>query len=156
GGDLNFSRTFPGVIQATLNSERFRIRSDGKAIRDFLYVKDAARAYSVVAEGLAQRPELGGQAFNLSMAQKLPGVGCVGRGLGPMQREDLEPIIENSSRAEIQEQYMTCDKARETFGWAPDYGMDEALKETIEWYGDYFGLPTKINVERRAAAHASA
>ena len=45
GGDLNFSRTIPGVIQSTLNNEQFRIRSDGTCIRDFLYVKDAARAY---------------------------------------------------------------------------------------------------------------
>ncbi|MEP7262354.1 MAG: NAD-dependent epimerase/dehydratase family protein, partial [Usitatibacter sp.] len=40
GGDLNFSRLIPGVIQATLRGEKFMIRSDGKFVRDFLYVED--------------------------------------------------------------------------------------------------------------------
>ena len=53
GGDLNFSRLVPGVIQATVRGEPFLIRSDGKFVRDFLYVEDAAEAYLTVAEGLA-------------------------------------------------------------------------------------------------------
>jgi CDP-glucose 4,6-dehydratase len=72
-----------------------------------------------------------------------------------MQREDLEPIVENQARAEIQEQYMTCDKAHKAFGWQPEYGMDEALLETIDWYSDYFGIPAETGVVRGAAAHAS-
>ena len=42
GGDLNYSRLIPGVIAATLKGESFLIRSDGKFVRDFLYVEDAA------------------------------------------------------------------------------------------------------------------
>lgn len=154
GGDLNFSRTIPGVIESTLHGQQFRIRSDGTCIRDFLYVKDAARAYMTVAEGLARRPELSGQAFNFSMAVKLTVLDVVNHVLRLMQREDLEPIVENLARAEIQEQYMSCDKARRTFGWQPEYGMDEALRETIDWYVGYFGLPVTGRV-REAAAHAS-
>jgi len=156
GGDLNFSRTIPGVIQATLHDQQFRIRSDGTCIRDFLYVKDAARAYLTVAEGLAEHPELSGEAFNFSMAVKLTVVDTVNHVLRLMQRQDLETIIENQARAEIQEQYMTCDKACRTFGWEPEYGMDEALRETIEWYADYFGIPAASGVRREAvAAHAA-
>jgi CDP-glucose 4,6-dehydratase len=155
GGDLNFSRTIPGVIQSTLQGQQFRIRSDGTCIRDFLYVKDAARAYMTVAEGLARHPELSGEAFNFSMAVKLTVLDTVAYVLRLMQREDLEPIVENQARAEIQEQYMTCDKARQAFGWEPEYGMDEALRETIDWYSDYFGIPAATSVVRGAAAHAS-
>jgi CDP-glucose 4,6-dehydratase len=155
GGDLNFSRTIPGVIQSTLHGEQFRIRSDGTCIRDFLYVKDAARAYLTVAEGLARRPELAGQAFNFSMAEKLTVLDVVDHVLRLMERQDLKPIVENQARAEIQEQYMTCDKARQAFGWEPEYGMDEALRETIDWYAGYFGMPTETEVGRGAAAHAA-
>jgi CDP-glucose 4,6-dehydratase len=155
GGDLNFSRTIPGVIEATLHGRQFRIRSDGTCIRDFLYVKDAARAYMTVAEGLAQRPEMRGEAFNFSMAVKLTVLDVVNHVLRLMQRQDLEPIVENQARAEIQEQYMTCDKARQAFGWEPEYGMDEALKETIDWYAGHFDIPAEMSVGRGAAAHAS-
>src|ERR1700739_1712053 len=56
GGDLNFSRTIPGVIKATLAGARFVIRSDGKFVRDFLYVKDAAESYLTVGDNLAEDP----------------------------------------------------------------------------------------------------
>ena len=50
GGDLNFSRTIPGLIKAALAGEPFVIRSDGKFVRDFLYVKDAAECYLTSAK----------------------------------------------------------------------------------------------------------
>ncbi len=56
GGDLNFSRLIPGAIVATLKGENFLIRSDGKYVRDFLYVEDAAEAYIVLAERLRRNP----------------------------------------------------------------------------------------------------
>src|SRR5215831_17069172 len=117
GGDLNFDRTFPGIIQSTLLGQQFHIRSDGRCVRDFFYVKDAALAYMMVAEGLARRPDLAGEAFNFSMGVKLTVLECVDMVLRLMHREDLEPIIENRARAEIQEQYMSCVKARRVFGW---------------------------------------
>ena len=75
GGDLNFSRTIPGVIRATLKGERFVIRSDGKFVRDYLYVKDAANAYLRVAERLAVDPSLVGEAFNFGLGIQLTVLG---------------------------------------------------------------------------------
>jgi len=141
GGDLNFSRTIPGVIESTLHGRQFRIRSDGKSIRDFLYVKDAAQAYLTVAEALARRPDLSGEAFNFSLSARYTVLDIVRRVLGLMDRADLEPIVENRASAEIQEQYMDCSKARQILDWKPLYGMDEALRETINWYAGYFGIP---------------
>src|SRR5205807_5359732 len=67
GGDLNFNRTVPGVIQATLAGEPFLIRSDGKCIRDFLYVEDAVDAYLCLAEHAAKDESLNSEAFNFSL-----------------------------------------------------------------------------------------
>ncbi len=106
---------------------------------------------SLVAEGSARRPELAGQAFNFSMAVKLTVLDTVDYVLRLMQRQDLKPIVENQARAEIQEQYMTCDKARQAFGWEPEYGMDKALKETIDWYADYFGMPAETESRVRGS-----
>jgi CDP-glucose 4,6-dehydratase len=154
GGDLNFNRTIPGAIQATLLGQQFRIRSDGTCIRDFLYVKDAALAYLTAAEGLARHPELAGEAFNFSMAMKLSVLDVTGMILRLMHREDLEPIIENRARAEVQEQYMTCTKARQVFGWEPEYVMEQALLETIDWYASYFGVAVDRPAARGAVAAA--
>ena len=50
GGDLNWSRIVPGTIHSLLRSEPVVIRSDGKPLRDYLYVKDGVNAYLTVAE----------------------------------------------------------------------------------------------------------
>ena len=134
GGDLNFSRTIPGTIAATLRGERFIIRSDGQFIRDFLYVKDAAAAYQLLAEALASNPSLAGEAFNFSLEARLSVIDVVRQTLEIMGRTDLIPIIQNNASAEIREQYMECEKARRLLDWSPSYGMDTGLLETVDWY----------------------
>lgn len=138
GGDLNFSRTIPGVIQATLAGEPFVIRSDGKFIRDFLYVKDAAECYLTLgerlAEGSSDAPSISGEAFNFSLGLRLTVLDIVNMTLRIMDRTDLEPVIQNNASSEIREQYLDPTKAREQLGWSPQYGIEEALRETVAWY----------------------
>lgn len=139
GGDLNFSRTIPGLIRSTLRGERFVIRSDGRYVRDFLYVRDAAEAYLRLAELMGSRPELTGEAFNFSLEVPMTVLALVEKILGMMQRRDLEPVIQNTATAEIREQYLSAEKARRVLGWSPTYGLDRGLHETIVWYRKFFG-----------------
>ena len=134
GGDLNFSRLIPGAIRTTLRGDNFRIRSDGKFIRDFLYVEDAVEAYLCLAEHLAADPSLAGEAFNFGLGLRLTMLDLVDRILEIMGRPDLRPIVENIANNEIREQYMASDKAHQRLGWAPFYGMDEGLRRTAAWY----------------------
>jgi len=143
GGDLNFSRTIPGVIKATLENERFMIRSDGYFVRDFLYIKDAADAYLFLAQSLANGAPQG--AYNFSLEVRLTVLDCVNQVLQLMGRTELEPIILNQASSEIREQYMNCDKARTTLGWKPAFSMTAGLAETIEWYASFFDRQEAVN-----------
>ena len=134
GGDLNFSRLIPGVIAATLRGERFVIRSDGLYVRDFLYVEDAADAYLTLAERLATEPALAGEAFNFGLELRLTMLDLVNKVLQMMGRSDLQPEILDIAKAEIREQYLDADKARQRLQWAARIGMDEGLRRTIDWY----------------------
>jgi CDP-glucose 4,6-dehydratase len=151
GGDLNFSRTIPGLIRATLNDEPFVIRSDGKFIRDFLYVKDAAHAYLHLAEKLAAGAIKPGEAFNLSLEIRMTVLEVVELGLKLMGRTDLKPVIQNIASAEIREQTLSAAKARRELGWEPAYSMEKALQETIDWYRDFFSLSANADAPHRAA-----
>lgn len=152
GGDLNFSRMIPDLIRATLAGERFVIRSNGKFVRDFLYVKDAAGCYIRLAEELAANHNLYGEAFNFSLEIRKTVIEVVNEILGIMGRRDLEPMILNQAKSEIPEQYMDCDRARRALGWSPQYQFRPAIEETIEWYRAWLARPAR---GRQAAAAAS-
>jgi CDP-glucose 4,6-dehydratase len=138
GGDLNFSRTIPGVILATSRGERFRIRSDGSFVRDLLYVKDAVTAYMTLATALANDSSLVGEAFIFSSETRISVLQLVRQVLEVMGQPRLEPIIQNIATAEIREQYMDCEKSRRVIGWSPFYTLEQALRETVLWYRHYF------------------
>lgn len=148
GGDLNFSRLVPGVILATLRGERFLIRSDGKFVRDFLYVEDAAEAYITLAERLAEDAALAGEAFNFGLELRPTMLDLVEKVLGMMGRPDLLPVVQNIASAEIREQYLDAGKARTRLNWSASHGLDEGLRRTIDWYRDF--LAAEGNIERRA------
>jgi len=138
GGDLNFARVIPGLIQATLRGEPFVIRSDGQFIRDYLYVEDAADAYMCMAEYLADHPSSRGEAFNISMEARRTVLELVGSVLTLLDRNDLQPIIMNQASNEIRAQALSSDKARRVLGWTPNLTFDESLSRTIAWYQHYF------------------
>jgi CDP-glucose 4,6-dehydratase len=153
GGDLNFSRLIPGVIEATLRNQRFNIRSDGLFVRDFLYVEDAAEAYLCLAENLAQDRSVAGEAFNFGLGLRLTMLDLVKKILAMMQRTDLIPVVQNIASSEVREQYCDPSKAHVRLGWAPHCGMDEGLRRTIEWYRKFLG--TNAPAHAQAAAGAS-
>jgi len=143
GGDLNFSRLIPGAILATLKGENFLIRSDGKFVRDFLYVEDAADAYITLAERLAVDPALAGEAFNFGLELRPTMLELTEKILGMMGRSDLRPVVQNLASAEIREQYLDAGKARERLKWSARHGMDEGLRRTIDWYRKFLAEDNK-------------
>jgi CDP-glucose 4,6-dehydratase len=137
GGDLNFSRLIPGVIRATVRGEPFVIRSDGKFVRDFLYVEDAADAYVTLAEHLSADGKLAGEAFNFGLELRPTMLELTEKILGMMGRTDLRPVVQNVASGEIREQYLDASKARKLLAWSPRCGMDEGLRRTIDWYREF-------------------
>lgn len=136
GGDLNFNRIIPGTIRSVLLNERPIIRSDGKYIRDYFYVKDAAKAYVLLAEKMNNNG-ITGQAFNFGNDTHMTVLKITNEILLLMNRLDLEPIILNQAKGEIPKQYLSSKKARKMLGWKPLFSLREGLAETIEWYKSY-------------------
>jgi CDP-glucose 4,6-dehydratase len=133
GGDLNWSRIVPGTIRAFLQGEPPLIRSDGTYLRDYIYVKDAARGYLRLAEGLDD-PRVRGEAFNFGTESHVTVLDLV----HAIQRltgcEHIAPRILDRAQGEIREQYLSCAKAREMLGWKLQFTLEQGLAETIEWY----------------------
>ena len=132
GGDLNWSRIVPGTIRSLLRGERPSLRSDGTFRRDYIYVKDVARAYLLLGEH-ACRPDVRGEAFNFSDESPLAVLDIV-NAIRRLMGSDLEPEVRNVAQGEIRDQYLSAAKARDTLSWRATYDLDTALGETIAWY----------------------
>jgi CDP-glucose 4,6-dehydratase len=131
-GDLNFNRIVPGTIRSILQGKAPEIRSDGTPVREYFYVADAVDAYLTMAE---QYPaiNLPGDAYNFSSGEKYTALDLVQEIIAIMGT-DLKPQIKNTSRHEIQDQYLSIEKAAELLGWHPKFTLKDGLSETIAWY----------------------
>ena len=138
GGDLNWNRIVPGTIRSVLCGQNPILRSDGSFVRDYLYVEDGAAAYMLLAETLAEFPDLRGEAFNFSNEIQITVLDLVRKILALMNESNLEPDIRNDAHNEIRHQYLSAAKAQQKLGWEPLFELDEGLGKTIEWYKEYF------------------
>lgn len=133
GGDLNWSRIVPGTIRSFLLGERPIIRSDGSYVRDYIYVKDAARAYMRVVECLDDG-RVGGEAFNFSSEKPMTVLELVMVIQKLMDCTHIEPVIRNCAEGEIRSQYLSAAKARDILKWEPAFDLESGLCETMAWY----------------------
>jgi CDP-glucose 4,6-dehydratase len=139
-GDTNWERLVPGTIRAVLEGRRPEIRSDGTPTRDYLYVADGALAYVCLAEALTNDPTLAGEAFNFSNERPLDVLQfteLIQKAAGT----SLEPQVLATARHEIDDQWLSAEKARVRLRWSPRYEIEEALALSVAWYRAHLGLP---------------
>ncbi len=136
GGDLNWNRIIPGTIRSVHNGEPPVIRSDGKYIRDYFFVRDAVEGYLLQGEKTAE-PGVRGEAFNFSDERQADVLELVTLIIRLMGREDIEPRILDRVRGEIKHQYLDSAKARRVLGWKPLFTLEQGLEETIAWYREF-------------------
>jgi CDP-glucose 4,6-dehydratase len=135
-GDLNFNRIIPGTIQSVFQHRQPVIRSDGSPLRDYFYIRDGVEAYLLLAEKMENKNILG-EAFNFSTERPYSVLEIVQK-IITLMKSDLTPAILNQSTNEIKDQYLSAKKAKELLNWKSHYSLDCGLKETVEWYVDFF------------------
>ena len=133
GGDLNWNRIVPGTIRSLLRSERPIVRSDGKFIRDYVYVEDVADAYIRIAEA-TRDGRFHGHAWNASYNAPVDVLTLVKSLQSILGRQDLEPVILNEASNEIRRQYLDSTKIRRELGWKPTHDLRTALAKAVDWY----------------------
>lgn len=135
-GDFNFSRIVPDAIRCAFTGKTLSIRSDGKFIRDYVYVDDIVTGYIVLAEKL-QKLGLGGESFNFSGENPI----TVIKLLNEIKKfnfcgNKLNYKIMNTAKYEIKKQYLSAVKAKRVLGWKPKYSLSEGLKKTMGYHMD--------------------
>jgi CDP-glucose 4,6-dehydratase len=137
GGDLNMSRLVPGTIFSIYKKEAPIIRSNGKYIRDYIYVQDAAEAYVLISSKLLADAALAGECFNISNDSPVSVLDIVEK-IQKIGGSTKKPLIENNAVREIEKQYLCSKKMQRMFNWRPKTGLNEGLKLAFKWYFQYF------------------
>lgn len=136
GADMNFSRLVPDAVVSSLQGKELVIRSDGTPERDFMYVKDAADAYLVLAAAL-DREEIKGEAFNFGTEEPVSVLDLF-KLIVRLTGREIEPKVLGEAKNEIDRQYLAIGKVKRLLNWEPKYSLEAGLKETIGWYRENY------------------
>lgn len=128
-GDLNFSRIIPGIMKAIIKNETLEIRSNGKYIRDYLYVKDVVQGYLLLAENIGK---VKGEAFNFGSKETLSVLEVIKIAEKTLGRKMKYKIL-NNAKNEIPYQSLNFEKIKK-IGWKPTYLALVILPSIYKWY----------------------
>lgn len=134
-GDFNFSRIVPEALRCAILGRQLSIRSDGRFIRDYIFVDDVVDGYIALA-GTMRRLDIGGEAFNLSSGVPVTVIDLVNE-IYRLAGAKADYKILNRAKHEIRRQYLDSKKAKKVLGWKPAFGLKEALSRTITWYESF-------------------
>jgi len=131
GRDYNALRAIPSFIYMLMGGRPPVIRSDGKLLRDYMYVDDAVRAIMMLAE----KPKKSkGKVFNFGTG-KPTSVLELATKVAASYGSNLQPVVLGRNTAgEIGKQYLTAKLAEAELGWKAAVLLDESVKRTVEWY----------------------
>ena len=132
-GDLNMDRLVPHVIISSILKKRSVLRSNGKLIRDYIYVDDVANAYFMLMKKMINSKERL-RIYNVGSKENLTVKNFVKLITIMINKKEIYPIIKNNSKIEIYRQKLNYTKIKRDLKWTPKSNFKESLNKTIEWY----------------------
>lgn len=114
-------------IQRIMNGQDCTIFGDGSVIRDYVFVKDVARA-SILSLTKGK-----GQAYNIGTG-KPTSVKQLYTSIAKAMNVSKAPIYGPSRAGDVQANWLSWAKAKKELGWSPKVGLDEGIRETVKFF----------------------
>ena len=128
-GDLHLDRIIPGICEAVIKKKSLLIRSDGKYVRDYIYVKDVIDGYLLLLKNIAKTQ---GNAYNFSSTDTCSVLDLVKK-ISKILHVKIDYQILNNAKNEIPYQHLDDKKIRK-LGWKSSGTIEEFLPQVLEWY----------------------
>jgi UDP-glucose 4-epimerase len=133
-GPRQNDRAYAGIIPIVINrvraGEPVEIFGDGEQTRDFIFVRDTARA----ALDLYACPATRGVDVNVATGHETSVNELVAALLKVMNAED-HPVVHGAPRpGDVRRHCGGIARARELFGFKPTTSLEDGLRETVAWY----------------------
>lgn len=126
-----------GVVSAyiirALKNETLIIHDSGEQTRDFQYVKDAVRAYSLV---ITKDKRFAGEVFNIGTNSQTS-IKNLAETIKRLTGSKSEIIFERGRAADLMSLEADYTLINQKTGWKPEYSLEDGLKRTIAWYKEF-------------------
>lgn len=123
-GEAGVVAIFTGQM---LKGAPITIFGSGEQVRDYVYVKDCARANLIAVE------KGSGQVFNLGNGIPTT-VNQIFDGLKEIIQYPLAANYAPARTGETFQIYLSPERAKEQLGWLPEVSLKEGLKKTVEYF----------------------
>jgi UDP-glucose 4-epimerase len=121
-------------VSRLLAGQPLIVFGDGKQTRDYVFVKDVARA-NVLASTVSSPPatDFDGPAFNIATSIQRS-VLELAQSVGEVMRQ--KPAIEFAPPrpGELFRSALDVSKAKRVLGWKPEYVFEDGLRELVDWF----------------------
>jgi CDP-glucose 4,6-dehydratase len=134
GGDWGADRLIPDIMRGAMAGDPVAVRNP-EAVRPWQHVLNPLAGYLRLAEALHGAPELqGGWNFGPAQDDARP-VRWIADRLSELWPDEIRWELDEGAHPH-EAHFLSLDstKARERLGWAPTWGLDEALASIVAWY----------------------
>ncbi len=141
GGDWSEDRLIPDLIRNLVQNKDPIIRNPN-AIRPWQHVLEPIFGYIIIAQHLCDL-ERQSQLLNWNFGPETvdqKNVQFITDNVCKLwDKGNVAHLDENHNHPhEANLLYLDCSKAKKELGWLPKWGIDKALKNTVDWYGKYY------------------
>lgn len=132
-------KLIPLMINNIMNDKPLPVYGKGENVRDWLFVKDHARAIKVIFEKgkIGETYNIGGhnEWTNIDLVQLLCDVmdEKLGRDMGTSRR--LITFVKDRAGHDLR-YAIDATKLKKELGWEPSLQFEEGLRQTLDWYFD--------------------
>ncbi len=125
----------PSFIAKALGGQPLTIQGEGTQTRDFMYVKDAVRAYCQVLDG---RDRLAGQTLNIGTGTETS-IESLARIIIDLTGSPSSIVKTKARQGDLPRLLADISRIKALTGWEPQYTLTEGLRRTIAWYEKFLG-----------------
>ncbi|MEA1905709.1 MAG: SDR family oxidoreductase [Euryarchaeota archaeon] len=124
----DYAAVIPNFVNRIMAGKAPTIYGDGEQTRDFTFVRDVVQANLRAMESDATG------VFNVAAGTRISVNDLAVMIMGIIGTR-MECVHEEPRAGDVRDSLGDISKARAGFGYAPRYGMEDGLKETIGWFG---------------------
>lgn len=106
---------------------------DGLQTRDYVFVKDVARANLLAATAKVPQGDLDSTAFNIATS-KQRNVVELAEAVGKVIGRSPELKFSEPRPGELRRNSLIIDKARTGLGWTPTHRFEDGLEQLVNWF----------------------